>query len=398
MLNQCSSKSDRIRVLILAEQANPSWVSVPFVGWCHATALGKLAHIHLVTHARNKEAILKSDFPKDQVTFIDLGFFDRLLKWLYTNMTRIPGGGQVTYTAFKIPFYYLFEFYAWRLFRKQLKSGVFDIVHRITPVSPAMPSLFVKRCHAVRVPFIIGPLNGGLPWPKGFAHILKKEREWLSYLRKLHTLLPYAKSTRKCASAIILGSRATWNEMPKKFLSKCFYYSENGITDDLLSLSTLSKPEFKTSPLRIAFAGRLVPLKGVDLIVRAASQLILEKKIHLDIIGDGSERRYLEELVQTGHLSDGVTFHGWLLRDQVFSILSKSHVFAFPSIREFGGGAVIEAMALGLVPIVVDYGGPAEIVTPETGFILPLTTTLVSLFHLPNCLKNLMLELKHNSH
>ena len=54
--------------------------------------------------------------------------------------------------------------------------------------------------------------------------------------------------------------------------------------------------------------------------------------------------------------------------------MRQADVFVFPSIRELGAGAVIEAMACGLVCAVVDYGAPGSLVTPECGVRIPLTS------------------------
>ncbi|HKO18254.1 MAG TPA: glycosyltransferase family 4 protein, partial [Acidobacteriaceae bacterium] len=66
-------------------------------------------------------------------------------------------------------------------------------------------------------------------------------------------------------------------------------------------------------------------------------------------------------------------FCGWLGHEEVLGRLRAADIFVFPSLRDNGAGVVFEALATGAVPVVVDFGGPGDIVHPEVGRKVPLT-------------------------
>lgn len=349
--------------------ANPEWISVPMVGWRHIEAVAQFADVHVATHHRNREAIERSSFPKSDVSFIGPTSIENFVWSLAGKLTSNGAMNGITQTAMSVPCYYQFENETWARMLPELEAGSFDLIHRVTPVSPGVPSLLARRAADMAIPFVLGPVNGGVPWPKGFTEERKREGEWMGRLRGAYKMLPYYRSVRHNASAILVGSAAAWREMPKEYEEKMFYLPENAIDGRQFSRTTTA---YDSNPLKIAFVGRMVACKGIEMLIRAAAPLLKEGRVVIDLIGDGPEKPMLQKLVDSEGVAHAVRMDGWVPHTELQERLMQSAVLGFPSIREFGGGAVMEAMMLGLIPVVVGYGGPHEIVDSSCGFRIPL--------------------------
>lgn len=131
----------------------------------------------------------------------------------------------------------------------------------------------------------------------------------------------------------------------------------NGILTDKFRLREGRIPK---DSLRIVMVSRLEhDKKGQDLIIEAAVKL--NGLVHLDLIGEGSSREFLESLVKKLHAENIVSFLGVKPQPYIADHLANYDLFVQPSRWEGFGLTVAEAMAAG-VPVLVSSGqGPAEV-------------------------------------
>jgi glycosyltransferase involved in cell wall biosynthesis len=360
----------RPSVLLIAEAANPDWVSVPLIGWSLSQALREVADVHLVTQVRNRDAILRQGLEEGRdFTAIDTEAVTRPI-WRVTQALRMGKGAAWTLnTAVNSLLYPYFERLVWRRLGADITAGRFDLVHRVTPLTPTAVSPIAAKCAAAGRPFVLGPLNGGVPWPPGFEAERRREREWLSQVRGLYKLGPGRRRMYAATVAVLAGSRHTAGEVPRAQADKVIWLPENAIDPSRFNRRAAQDV---SGPLRGCFIGRMVPYKGPDMLLEAAAPLLASGRLALDMVGDGPMLRDLKALARGLGVEDAVTFHGHVPHDRVQDIAVASNLLTFPSIREFGGGVVLEAMALGVVPLVVDYAGPGELVTEGTGLKVPI--------------------------
>jgi glycosyltransferase involved in cell wall biosynthesis len=360
-----------LRVLLLAEACNPTWASVPLVGYNFARALARHPRLDVTvaTQVRNA-ADLDGDVltATARVEYIDTEWVARGMYELAKRLRRGDGLAWTIDTALSVPGYYAFEREVARRFGSELRGpGGFDLVHRVTPVSPVAPSPLASK---IDRPMILGPLNGGLPFPAEFAEMRRNEREWLARLRWAHRLLPHARRTYKSLDGLLVGSTWTSSEVPRAFRGEQLFLPENGIEPTVFPIAdgwTAPRGRF-----RFTSVGRLTPLKGFDMIIEAMAGSPLLRDTDLTIVGEGPERASLEQAVRHYGLEGNVSLPGWLPQKEVAAALADSQAFVFASVKDFGGGAVLEGMASGLPCVVIDYGGPADLVDESTGIRVPM--------------------------
>lgn len=165
-------------------------------------------------------------------------------------------------------------------------------------------------------------------------------------------------------NAAIAVSRSTAEQMRRKWGARRVSIIYNGVDAPRLR-AAVHKHRVPTEPdaPSILSLSRLSPEKGIDVLIEAFAQLrTVYPKAHLEIAGEGDLADTLAQQVQELHISDAVTFSGFV---DPLEAMGRSDMVVQLSIWENCSYTLLDAKAAGLKTVATNVGGNPEILAPN---------------------------------
>ncbi|HXE80084.1 MAG TPA: glycosyltransferase family 4 protein [Vicinamibacterales bacterium] len=292
---------------------------------------------------------------------------------------RLPGDAVCwgTLTAFRVPLQ-AYNPWAVRALRRTLETFRPDVVHLnlfMTQLSPAIlpvlrdvPVLFHAHWYRAVCPLGTKRLPDGTPCREHWGRACLSQqclsvRAWLLLMlqrRLLHRHAHVLDRVIACGTPVRdrlmeagwEGVEVVWNGVPS--LEACARLADTPT---------------------IAFAGRLAPEKGVDILIHAFARVARElPDARLLLAGDGPMRRQIEHLIASYGLDARIHRPGWVPSEALDNVLGGAWVQAVPSVWEepFGNaaaeammrGTAVVASARGMLPELVEHDVRGLIVEP----------------------------------
>jgi glycosyltransferase involved in cell wall biosynthesis len=145
----------------------------------------------------------------------------------------------------------------------------------------------------------------------------------------------------------------------------------NGVDDVFYALPT-ERDHLAPYPFKLLFIGSLIPLKGLDVLLKALAGINSLASWSLTVVGDGPEKDHLKSLATDLKIDKNIRFLGSVSPDGIPQLMNDYHILILPSYREGRPNVVLEAMAAALPVLATDIEGTRELVQHgQTGWLVP---------------------------
>lgn len=353
----------RTRVLLLAYACSPYRGGEAGVGWHRVLETAKKFDTWVLCKQQQYEPDIRrflneqGEFPGLHFCFIPRTRFEKFLK-------MIPGLYYMVYNRWHRRAYLLAV--------KLHKELHFDLVHQVNFNSFREPGYLWK----LDSPFIWGPVGGtqNYPWNflrhAGIAGALKEGLRTIANTFQLRFSRRVRKAARR-AACLLTANSTNMVDFKKNYQVDPVLLLETGSKD--LQLKTFEQAQ-QNGSLKILWSGALQHHKAMHLLLMALSKIPVHVKYELRILGKGPLKKRLQKLAQKLGVDPHCTWMGWLPHNEAMTQYNWPDVFVFTSLRDTSGNVVLEALSHGLPVICLDHQGGRDIVTPECGIKIPVTT------------------------
>ncbi|NOW46452.1 glycosyltransferase involved in cell wall biosynthesis [Novosphingobium sp. SG751A] len=258
--------------------------------------------------------------------------------------------------------------------RRMVAQFDIDVVFQPAPIAPRTISLMF----ALGAPVVIGPMSGGMNLPPAFrrmdgmfVRMAIGAARWGAGI--MHWIFP----GKLRAAALIVANEQTRTLLPWGYRGRVHQVMESAVDLDRWKARP-DVPRDPDAPVAFIFCGRFVDWKGIRLLVHAFAPLARAGGAVLHLVGDGELYDEIAQQITREGLGRHVRLHGRLDRDRYQALLRQSDVYVTSSLRECGGMAMMEAMAVGLPVIGLKWGGAEQYSSPDCALLVnPVTQDML---------------------
>jgi len=240
------------------------------------------------------------------------------------------------------------------------RSGGFDVIHAFWPIPQGVLGLWAKR-------------RSGLPLVSTFFGV---ELTWME--KQFPFLAPLLRRLVRGSDAVTAISTYTAERLARQVPGVAPAIIPFGAAVD----APPEPPPYTydgARPFDMLFTGRLVERKGVHVLLDAIAQLPPERRVRLNVLGDGPDREKLEaRAAELGLLGDRAVFHGFVSKEELQRRLETCDAFVLPAVIDAKGDTeglgvvLLEAMSYARPVIASAAGGIVDIVRDgRNGWLVP---------------------------
>ena len=347
-------------ILISAYGCEPLKGSEAGVGWNWVIQMAQRNRLHVITRANN-QASIEAHLPNELKNNIIFHYYDA------PSFIR-----QLKKRAKRLYFYY----FVWQIgiipiVRHIIKTERIDYTMHLTFGSMWMPTFLPFFSTS----FIWGPIGGGDCEPRPFLKLLPFKQKVIQSFRYVMNALsfmhPGVMFAAYRAKVILARTPNTARAIPNCFRAKVQTILETAMEDSVFEHKCVY--HLNDDVVRMITTGRLLPNKNIVTAVKSLEYIPKDYRVRLTIIGSGYQRREIEETAKRIGRSQDVVIIDELPREEVLAAVEKSDIFLFPSLREGGSWSLMEAMAIGLPVICLDWAGMAIITDDNCAIRIPVS-------------------------
>lgn len=364
----------KTKIFISAYACEPNMGTEIGVGWHWVLEMSRYYELWVLTRESNRKHIEDWMAQSKETYDIYFVYFDlpRTLRFWKKGLR----GVRIYYTIWMT----LTE----PIVKKTMQENNIHIYHLLTYGN----SLWKASRYGIKQVFIWGPTGGVDSIPAEYSRHYASRARLIELVRRtvVKTLPLNPGFQRRCRNAdlIFCKSRYMYEAIPETYRTKAEIFTDVAAE---MSLEPCPCEKDRGGVTRYIAVGRLDAWRGFDLLIEASGRAAaLGLCFHLDILGEGKDRKRLEKLIEKLNLSSTVTLHGQVPIERYYQAMREADVVVNPCLKEGAVTAAFDALALAKPFIGIDTGGYTRYFAPEYSIIIPRKSREKTIFLLEQAL------------